>query len=240
MKVKSSGTSRTARFTVGNRRTGQLETVDLRGVTALRRERQRAAGEIEQHIQGFSRETRRMIAEIRDEPFIDEGNNTALSGQNDMEWESCDTFDDNEIVDGMREMFKRYRYGWTRSSQRTWRDRRERAWLNWKPQLPDLCKAYMAWKYSDTTSAPSSRRPPTLQILLNPSIPLISNLQRSGGKWVPWNDTRLTQSRNIIQNLGIIPAPSLAEGVTQCGGIRKGHVRLLQHSLPAPVSHRTR
>lgn len=52
MKVKSSGTSRTARFTVGNRRTGQLETVDLRGVTALRRERQRAAGEIEQHIQG--------------------------------------------------------------------------------------------------------------------------------------------------------------------------------------------
>ncbi len=48
-----------------------------------------------------------MIAEIRDEPFIDEGNNTALSGQNDMEWESCDTFDDNEIVDGMREMFKR-------------------------------------------------------------------------------------------------------------------------------------
>lgn len=51
-KAKTVGTSRAARFTVGNRRTGRMETVDFRGVTALRRERQRAAEEVDQHIQG--------------------------------------------------------------------------------------------------------------------------------------------------------------------------------------------
>ncbi|KAG9219715.1 hypothetical protein CCMSSC00406_0005963 [Pleurotus cornucopiae] len=154
-KAKTVGTSRAARFTIGNRRTGRMETVDFRGVTALRRERQRAAEEVDQHIQGFSRETRRMIAELRDEVLVDNVNNTdEVNGGNDMDWEPLDMIDDDTIMAGMREMFQQYRYGWTRSS-RTWRDRRERLWLNWKPQLPSLCAAYMDWKYS-AASFPSS------------------------------------------------------------------------------------
>ncbi|KAF9487279.1 hypothetical protein BDN71DRAFT_1485354 [Pleurotus eryngii] len=50
-KAKTVGTSCAAQFTVGNCRMGRMETVDFRGVIALRRERRRAAEEVDQHIQ---------------------------------------------------------------------------------------------------------------------------------------------------------------------------------------------
>ncbi|KAF9496264.1 hypothetical protein BDN71DRAFT_1505958 [Pleurotus eryngii] len=99
-----------------------------------------------------------MIAELRDEVLVDNVNSTdEVNGGNDMDWELLDMIDDNTIMAGMQEMFQ-HQYGWTWSSQ-TWRDCRERLWLNWKPQLPSLCAAYMDWKYSAASSPSSSPFP---------------------------------------------------------------------------------
>ncbi|KAG6876186.1 hypothetical protein C0992_000548 [Termitomyces sp. T32_za158] len=142
------------------------------GISALRRERERAHERYEQNIQGLGGESLRVLAEIQGNTSLDPDTemNDAAPESNDWEDVIPDVPEESlayaarDMLDSrsvsaltfwttlnllMHRFHRRYHV-----DNRTWRQRLQRLRSNWEPLMEALADAYLAWKYAKDHAAP--------------------------------------------------------------------------------------